>query len=294
MNATAQIVEAQIVEARLVVATGAPRSRREQLSSNPRSDAHSELLAYFETLSGALGPMHWWPARTRFEVIVGAILTQNTAWSNVERALINLRRERLLTPLAMERVSSTRLAQLVRPSGCYRQKTRKLKEFVKFLRREYGGSLRRMFRTPTLTLREQLLAVHGIGPETADSILLYAGGHAIFVVDAYTHRILERHGLHAGKPDYRRIQALVEFSLPREPRAYNEFHALLVKVGKRWCRTKNPRCEECPLRAHLPVDSPAGRELLARNGYCDDHRDDHRNDHDASSPLLTFAAERPA
>ena len=220
------------------------------------SSVGSPLPAYFQTLSEALGAMHWWPARSPFEVIVGAILTQNTAWSNVERAIANLRRERLLTPRAIERVPSRRLAALVRSSGYFRQKARKLKAFVEFLRRNYGGSLARMFRTPTAELRERLLSVHGIGPETADSILLYAGGHAIFVVDAYTHRILGRHGIAHGKPDYEAVRALFETSLPREAHVYNAFHALLVNVGKNWCRPREPRCHECPLGPHLPMDSP--------------------------------------
>jgi endonuclease III related protein len=210
--------------------------------------------------------MHWWPARTPFEVIVGAILTQNTAWSNVERAIANLRRARLLTPRGIERVSTARLERLVRPSGYFRQKTKKLKAFARFLRREYGGSLARMFRAPTSELRVKLLAVHGIGPETADSILLYAGGHTIFVVDAYTHRILGRHGLtqpgsaqpelEQRRPDYEGVRGIVEASLPRDASVYNEFHAQLVHVGKNWCRPRQPRCHECPLQPHLPAHSP--------------------------------------
>jgi endonuclease-3 related protein len=228
-----------------------------------RTHDPADLFAYYKTLSKTLGPMHWWPARTRFEVIVGAILTQNTAWTNVERAISNLRRERLLTPRAIERVPTARLAQLVRSSGYFRQKAKKLKAFVWFLKREYAGSLTRMFRAPTIELRERLLAVHGIGPETADSILLYAGEHPVFVVDAYTHRILERHGLHAGKPQYETVRALFESSLPREARVYNEFHALLVNVGKNWCRTQNPRCEECPLQKHLPAHSAYRSQTLS-------------------------------
>lgn len=220
------------------------------------SRAATDLPLYFQTLSRQLGPMHWWPARTPFEVIVGAILTQNTAWSNVERAIDNLRRARMLTPRAMRRVSPARLERLVRPSGYFRQKARKLKAFVRFLHRKYGGSLARMFRAPTPALREQLLTVHGIGRETADSILLYAGGHPIFVVDAYTHRILARHGLRASKPDYEAVRLLVEASLPREASTYNEFHAQLVHVGKHWCRAREPRCAECPLERHLPTGSP--------------------------------------
>src|SRR6266481_5495424 len=153
------------------------------------------LRTYYDALFAAHGPQHWWPGRSAFEVIVGAILTQNTAWTNVEPAIRNLRREKLLTPRAMESVSLVRLAQLIRSSGYFRQKARKLKYFVHFLRSEYGGSLHRMFRAPTAVLREDLLSVHGIGPETADAILLYAGGHPVFVVDGYTRRLLERHEL---------------------------------------------------------------------------------------------------
>lgn len=200
--------------------------------------------------------MNWWPAQTPFEVIVGAILTQSTAWVNVEQALANLRRAQLLTPSRMEHVSEARLARLIRPSGYFRQKAKKLKAFVGFLGRHYGGSLARMFRMPTSELREQLLAVHGIGPETADSILLYAGGHPVFVVDAYTHRILGRHGLSSGKPDYASVQSFFEANLPKDADLYNEFHALLVNVGKNWCRKGQPCCEDCPLLLHLPGGAP--------------------------------------
>jgi endonuclease-3 related protein len=222
-----------------------------------------ELLRYYEAMSAALGPMRWWPARTPFEVIVGAILTQSTAWGNVEHAIANLRAARVLTPTAMLRISTPRLAALVRPSGYFRQKAKKLKAFVRFLRDEYGGSLRRMFLTPTLKLREALLAVHGIGPETADSILLYAGNHPVFVVDAYTHRILGRHGITDGKPDYEKVRALIEGAIPARPELFNEFHALIVNTGKNWCRKSAPRCEECPLRSLLPANSPLARVALS-------------------------------
>ena len=195
--------------------------------------------------------MHWWPAQTPFEVIVGAILTQNTAWVNVERAIANLRRERMLAPRALEAAPLPKLAGLVRPSGYFRQKAKKLKAFVRFLRRDYGASLARMFRTPTAELRERLLRVHGIGPETADSILLYAGNHLVFVVDAYTKRILLRHRLASEKAGYEEVQRLFESSLPRDPKLYNEYHALLVNVGKNWCRPQGPRCDECPLGRFL-------------------------------------------
>jgi endonuclease-3 related protein len=200
--------------------------------------------------------MHWWPAQSPFEVIVGAILTQNTAWTNVERAIANLRSEALLTPQTIEKIPIRRLERLIRSSGYFRQKAKKLKAFVRFLRDEYGGSLVRMFHAPTGELREKLLSIHGIGPETADSILLYAGQHPVFVVDAYTHRILGRHELAPEKRDYEAMRSLFESSLPRETPLYNEFHALLVNVGKNWCRPRDPRCGECPLGQRLPLASP--------------------------------------
>jgi endonuclease-3 related protein len=212
----------------------------------------ASLHTYYDALLAAQGPQHWWPGRTPFEVIVGAILTQNTSWSNVQVAIRNLRRERLLTPRAIEDVSFARLARLVRSSGYFRQKAKKLKCFVRFLRSEYGGSLARMFRTPTAALREKLLSVHGIGPETADSILLYAGKHPVFVVDAYTRRMLERHKLATSSQSYEDIRQLFEGSVPGDAPLYNEFHALIVRTGKEYCRTRNPRCSECPLHSFLP------------------------------------------
>jgi len=210
------------------------------------------LRAYYDALLAAHGPQHWWPGRSAFEVIVGAILTQNTSWTNVEPAIRNLRREKLLTPRGMESVSLARLARLIRSSGYFRQKARKLKCFVQFLRSEYGGSLAKMFRTPTVALREKLLSVHGIGPETADSILLYGGEHAVFVVDAYARRLLERHQLATPAQSYEVIRRLFERTFPGDARLYNEFHALIVRTGKEYCRTRNPRCSECPLHSFLP------------------------------------------
>lgn len=222
-------------------------------STRAGPDASSAALrAYYDALFAAHGPQHWWPGRTSFEVIVGAILTQNTSWTSVEIAIRNLRREKLLTPRAIEAVSFTRLAGLIRSSGYFRQKAKKLKCFVHFLRSEYGGSLRKMFHTPTAALREKLLSVHGIGPETADSILLYAGKHPVFVVDAYTRRLLERHQLATAAQSYEEIRKLFERSLPSEAPLYNEYHALIVRTGKEYCRTRNPRCSECPLHSFLP------------------------------------------
>jgi endonuclease-3 related protein len=159
----------------------------------PKANPDNEIRAYFHALYSAWGAQHWWPADTRFEVIVGAYLTQNTAWTDVELALTNLRAARLLSLEGFRRVTVPRLEPLIRSSGYFRQKARRLKEFVIFLDREYGGSLDRLFAQPTDILRQQLLALNGVGPETADSILLYAGNHPVFVVDAYTRRVLERH-----------------------------------------------------------------------------------------------------
>jgi endonuclease-3 related protein len=211
-----------------------------------------ELGEYFRVLSDAFGPQKWWPGRSRFEVIVGAILTQSTSWTNVESAIRNLRAARLLAPAAMKEEPVAKLARLVRPSGYFRQKAKKLKAFTGFLFKKYGGSLTRMFQTPTAGLREQLLRVHGIGPETADSILLYAGERPVFVIDAYTRRILERHGLATPNHSYEQLRSLFESNLLRDAQLFNEFHALIVHTGKHFCRKSNPNCSACPLRSFLP------------------------------------------
>lgn len=213
------------------------------------------LLRLYDALHQRFGPQDWWPATTRFEVVVGAILTQNTAWSNVERALTTLRAHRLLTPARLGPVPLRHLARLIRPSGTFRVKARRLRAFVWYLRDRYQGSLRRMSRAPLDALRSQLLDVSGIGPETADSILLYALGRPVFVVDAYTRRILSRHRLLARGAGYEEVRALFEHHLPSDPRLFNEYHALLVAVGKEYCRSR-PRCGECPLRFDLRGKPP--------------------------------------
>jgi endonuclease III related protein len=219
----------------------------------PEARVVPELGAYYGALIRAYGPQHWWPGKTRFEVIVGAILTQNTSWTNVERAIAELRREKLLAPTAIRRVPLARLARLIRSSGYFRRKARKLKAFVDFLQQHYQGSLDKMFAAATAELREQLLGVHGIGPETADSILLYAGGRPVFVVDAYTRRILERHNLAHENHSYDEIGRLFEASLPGSVPLFNEYHALIVHIGKHFCRKSGPCCEKCALRPFLPI-----------------------------------------
>ncbi len=213
------------------------------------------LAQYYQALFSTLGPQHWWPAKSAFEVIVAAFLTQNTSWRNVTLALENLRAARLLTPATLERIPETKLARLIRSSGYYRQKARKLKLFVRYLRTNHGGSLKKMFRTPLPRLRAELLELHGIGPETADAILLYAGGLPSFVVDAYTRRILERHGLAEPRATYHHIQDLFHSNLPPDPGLYNEYHALIVRASKDWCHKRNPICSECPLAPFLPASS---------------------------------------
>jgi endonuclease III related protein len=233
-----------------------PEPNRLPGTNSMHSPAQLRLRPYYDALFAAHGPQHWWPGRTPFEIIVGAILVQNTSWTNVATAIENLRREKLLTPHAIEAVPTRRLERLIRSSGYFRQKTKKLKNFVRFLRHEYQGSLAKMFRAPMPTLRERLLAVHGIGPETADSILLYAAKHPVFVVDAYTRRLIERHALAAPGLDYENVRELFERSLTPDVALYNEFHALIVHTGKHFCRPRNPRCSECPLKSLLPVTQP--------------------------------------
>jgi endonuclease III related protein len=233
------------------------RAPLRRLPAFPQPALLPQLTAYFDALFRAYGPQHWWPGRTRFEVMVGAILTQSTSWKNVELAIANLRREKLLSPAAIDGVSLERLSQLIRSSGYFRQKARKLKAFVHFLQEEYHGSLDKMFAAPTDELREKLLAVHGIGPETADSILLYAGEHPLFVVDAYTRRILERHNLAHGKHTYEHIQQLFHLNLPRSAPLFNEYHALIVLTGKHYCRKRDPDCAQCPLQPFLPAPAEA-------------------------------------
>src|SRR6476661_4039969 len=183
------------------------------MKTDPQSVHDAQLRDFYLALSRAWGPQHWWPARSRLEVIAGAFLTQNTSWTNVERALGQLRHARLLSVDGIRQTSLARLEQLVRSAGYYSQKAQRLKNFVCYLDRRYGGSLARMFAQPTPRLRSELLELNGIGPETADSILLYAGGHEAFVVDTYTRRVLERHGLAQSNTPYDEIRLSFERAL---------------------------------------------------------------------------------
>jgi endonuclease-3 related protein len=222
----------------------------------PRRPRTSTLLSYYRSLLRAYGPQGWWPARTPFEVIVGAILTQNVAWANVEKAIAALRRAGLLEPRRMHSTPVGRIARLIRPTGFYRQKARKLRTFLDHLRERHRGDLERFLGQRPEALRLELLSISGIGPETADSIVLYAARRPVFVVDAYTRRILARHGVIGGGESYEEIRGLLEVRLPRRTRLYNEAHALLVRVAKEHCRKALPLCGGCPLEPHLPAGGP--------------------------------------
>src|ERR1700735_2808644 len=226
-------------------------TQRPKLAKSAQADAQPPLDEYFNSLFTSLGPQHWWPGKTQIEVIAGAILTQNTSWKNVELALDNLRDAGAFTPTAVAKVHGRRLQSLVRPAGYFRQKARALKAFVQFLRAEYRGSLKRMFATPTMELREKLLRVWGIGPETADAILLYAGQHPVFVVDAYAKRIMARHGWIGEKAKYESVRWMFERQFPGDVERFKEFHGLIVSVGKNWCRKQVAECEKCPLGRYL-------------------------------------------
>jgi endonuclease III related protein len=251
--------------------------------------SEEQIHAYYDTLYRAWGPQHWWPARSRFEVIVGAYLTQNTSWKNVEVALRRLRRVGLLNLAAIRAIPLRQLEAMIRPAGYFRQKAARLKIFAAFVDRRYQGSLQRLLAQPMEKLRQELLSLHGVGPETADSILLYAGQRPVFVVDTYTHRILERHGIASANAKYEELRGLVEHALmsmrqkpsftkrrtdnqeletgfqpaPHFPspmsrarrsplvQVYNEMHGLIVGVGKQYCFRSEPDCARCPLGKFL-------------------------------------------
>lgn len=207
----------------------------------------------FKRLYTAFGPQHWWPAETPFEVAVGAILTQNTNWKNVERAINALKSEDLLNPYALHQINLDRLARVIKPAGYYNIKARRLKAFVDFLITEFDGMIEKMAEIDINILRERLLRVDGIGPETADSVLLYALQKPVFVVDAYTKRVLSRHGIINHDAKYEHIQSIFHKSLPRDVYLFNEYHALFVKLGKTFCKTR-PLCEACPLRDSVEIE----------------------------------------
>lgn len=212
------------------------------------SKNNSKLLDIYDRMLTHLGPSRWWPGDSPLEVMVGAILTQNTAWGNVERAIKRLKAEGALSPSFLQRVDEMVLSEWIRPAGYYRIKARRLKNFFDFFLREYQGKIQKMQNQPLESLRRELLAVKGIGPETADSILLYALNMPTFVVDTYTHRIFFRHRFIDENIGYEELQSYFMDHLPSDPQLYNEYHALLVRLGKEYCKKKEPRCDACPLK----------------------------------------------
>lgn len=213
------------------------------------------LIELYNTLLASLGPQHWWPGDSPIEVAVGAVLVQNTSWRNVVRAIDALKQRDLLSIQALHDLRPAALEKLLQPSGYYRIKTKRLKNLIRFLMEVHDGSLDNLFALDMAVAREQLLAVNGIGPETADSILLYAGDQPRFVVDAYTRRILLRHDWLLPPATYDQMQQLFERRLEPDVTLYNEFHALIVAVGNQHCRAK-PQCEGCPLERYLPRGGP--------------------------------------
>jgi endonuclease III related protein len=205
-----------------------------------------KLMEMYGRMMEAYGPQKWWPGETPFEVMVGAVLTQNTNWTNVEKAIGNLKRQGLLSPEAIHNMESEELAEVIRPAGYYRVKAGRLKNLMRWMFERFEGDVERMLATPMRELREGLLSVSGIGKETADSVLLYAGGKLSFVVDTYTYRVMRRHGMIEPEADYERVREMFMESLDEDAGLYNEYHALLVKVGKEHCKPR-ARCEGCPL-----------------------------------------------
>ncbi|HKQ97715.1 MAG TPA: endonuclease III domain-containing protein [Candidatus Polarisedimenticolia bacterium] len=246
------------------------------MARHAAATAPADFRAWYEALLSAWGPQGWWPGRSRFEVMVGAVLTQAVAWTNVERAIATMRRERLLTPAALRAAGPPAIERAIRPAGYHVRKARTLRALVTRIDEGHAGSLARFLAVPVPVLRRELLTVPGIGPETADAILLYAAGRPVFVIDAYTRRILARHGAARGDEPYDTLRLRFETALPDDARLFNEFHALLVRAGKEHCGKAAARCDGCPLRPFLPDGGPnparrirRGRRPARRRGRVD-------------------------
>jgi endonuclease III related protein len=238
--------------------TASAEGERETARSRGAKARTAPLRAAYPLLRRRFGHQHWWPGETPFEVCVGAILTQSTSWTNVERAIAGLRLAGVLEPRRLVALSPTRLAGLIRPAGYFNVKARRLRAFLQVLVERFDADLTRFFHGPSRTVRERLLAIHGIGPETADSMLLYAGGHSSFVVDTYTKRIFVRHAWCARSVGYDDLKALCEAALGHRSGSarldyWQDYHAQLVRVGKEFCRPREPQCEACPLKPLLPT-----------------------------------------
>jgi endonuclease-3 related protein len=222
------------------------------------------LEVYYEELLRQFGSQRWWPARTRLEVILGAILTQNTTWQNAARAIARLRDTGLLRWPRLRQATVSQLEMCVRPAGYFRQKARAIRTFAEWLDAAHRGSLDALFRQHPNHARAQLLALRGLGPETADAILLYAGRLPFFVADTYTRRVLARHNLISPTDGYQAAQAFLHHHLPANEGLYNEFHALLVETGKRHCKRRAAECQDCPLEPFLPGKPVQSRKVTVR------------------------------
>jgi endonuclease III related protein len=237
--------------------SGRRAARRLPRKASVLSGRGNGLLAeIYDRLHAAYGPQNWWPGDSAFEIIAGAILTQSAAWANVEKALANLRAAGVLSPAGIAEIADGELAELIRPSGYFNAKARKLKAFVGLLEERAAGDLERLLSLPAAELRALLLATHGIGQETADSILLYAAGRPVFVIDAYARRMFSRLGLEPEMDTYEGWRGLFSESLPADAGMFNEYHALIVRHGKQVCR-KRPLCPKCPLVAICPTATAA-------------------------------------
>ena len=237
-----------------------------QRAAQPLGVGPGEVLeAFYEELLRQFGPQRWWPARTRLEVILGAILTQNTTWQNAARAISRLRDAGLLRWPQLRQASAAQLEKCVRPAGYFRQKARAIRTFTEWLDATHHGSLDALFRQHPDHARTQLLALRGLGPETADAILLYAGRLPFFVADAYTRRVLARHDLISPTDGYQAAQEFLHHHLPADEVLYNEFHALLVETGKRHCKRRAAQCQDCPLEPFLPRNQDQGRKIADRS-----------------------------
>lgn len=224
-----------------------PKRTKLNVPKSHISPLSQQLTEIYRLLLTRYGPQHWWPGDSPFEVIVGAILTQSAAWGNVEKAISNLKQAGALTPTSLRQIPPDNLAELIYPSGYYKAKALKLKSFVERLAEAHQDSLEQLFSMEFTELREELLSIHGIGPETADSIILYAARKPVFVIDAYTRRILSRLGLSPSRDDYTSFQSQFMENLPADEKLFNEYHALLVRHGKEACK-KTPLCDRCCLR----------------------------------------------
>ena len=233
----------------------------------PSNSIRKQLMAMYQALFSAYGQQHWWPGDSPVEMMIGAVLTQNTAWVNVNKAIVNLKREGPLTVVRLRKLAPRKLAALIRPSGYYNVKARRLANLMECRGGRYDGSPARMLLEDPDELRRGLQSVNGVGPETADAIMLYAAGHPTFVVDAYTKRIFARHGLVTGDDGYHDIQRLFHENLSRDVRLFNEYHALIVRLAKERCRKRESRCSGCPLEQfpHVACEkAPAKIKILKR------------------------------